>query len=797
MRITIERLRTSILAAGILLVVALVAFLTIAHFRNRFNAREIPKHLGMDIKQEANGVTYTQSRHGKMLFKLHASKVIQLRSGGRALLHDVQIEIYGPDGKSLDRISGDEFEYDQKAGTATAAGPVEITLARPTAPAAVDVAKKPADKEIASALHNVAHAAGSGQIDVKTSGLSFDQKTGVASTQQGVEFTTVQGSGSAVGATFDSEKGELLLSHAVALNVNRGTESVQLRAHSAAFDRTQMLCTLHGAEAGYRGGSATAGEARIVFRPDGSAMRLDGRDGFALNTAAGSRVSSPMGWVVFNEENQPQHGQMLGGVTMEWKGEDRETRGTAPTADLAFGANGDLRHAHLERGVTMHSEQNAPKGARAVRDWRSPVADVDFRRAGAGGQVALSMIHGSGGVVIASATTRGSATEAPSRMSADDVTARFDALQELTGMVATGHASLEQTTATGARQTTSGDRLDAQFAHAGRAGASSQRSSAAADIQSALVVGHVLVTDQPAGRPGQAAQAQLHATAGRAVYDGIARMVQLTGEPRIADGGLQLTADRVDFSQRSGDALARGDVKATWQGGANAGTRGGITLGGQGPAHMVAAEALLSRAAGEATFRGHARLWQQANSIAAPVIVLNQNRETLTASAVGRQRVNLILLNANTAERKGQPEMVSIKAADLKYSEAERKAELRGGVIANAGGATVSSSHAEIVFLPPGNHAGLDGGAAQVDRITASGGVQLTSQGRHGSGEKLVYTGESGSYVLTGTADDPPTLADPVRGTIRGTALIFNGRNDSVSIEGAGQKTTTQTVAPR
>lgn len=796
MRLTIERLRTLILAAGILLIAALIAFLVLAHFKNRFNAREIPRRLGIDIKQEANGVTYTQSSHGKTLFKIHASKVVQLRSGGRALLHDVQIEIYGPDGKSLDRITGNEFEYDQKAGTATAAGPVEITLTRPSAPTALDLGKKNADKEIASALHNMAHAAGSGQIDVKTSGLTFDQKTGVASTAQRVEFTTVQGSGSAVGATFDSQNGQLLLSHAVALNVNRGAESVQLHAQGAAFDRTQMLCTLHGAEAGYKQGTATAGEAQILFRPDGSAVRLDARNVFLLTTANGSRVSSPMGWLEFNQKNQPQHGQMLDGVTMESRSGDRETRGTAPTADLTFAANGDLRRAHLERGVTMHSEQDSAKGARLVRDWRSPVADVDFRRSGPSGQVALSTVNGSGGVVITSATQRGSATESPSRMSADSLTAQFGGRQELSRIVAAGHASLEQTTAAGAQQTTGGDRLDAQFAHNGRGGTPAA-TSASAQIQSAVVDGHVILTDQPASKVGQAAQAQLSATAAHAVYDGATQRVQLTGEPRVTDGGLQLTADRIDFSQASGDALARGSVKATWQGGANAGTRGGITLGGQGPAHVVAQEALLSRAAGEATFRGQARLWQQANSIAAPVLVLNQSRETLTATSVGKQRVNLTLLNANTAEHKGKPEVVRIQAADLKYSEAERKAVLRGGVVAETAGATVSSSRADIVFLPPGNHAASDGGAAQVDSITATGGVQLSSQGRTGSGEKLVYTGESGNYVLTGIADHPPTLNDPVRGTIRGTALIFNGRNDSVSIEGAGQKTTTQTVAPR
>jgi len=100
-------------------------------------------------------------------------------------------------------------------------------------------------------------------------------------------------------------------------------------------------------------------------------------------------------------------------------------------------------------------------------------------------------------------------------------------------------------------------------------------------------------------------------------------------------------------------------------------------------------------------------------------------------------------------------------------------------------------------MLPPGNHAGADGNAGQVDRITASGGVHISSQGRRGTGDRLVYSSESDEFVLTGTASAPPTLADGVKGSVSGTSLIFNSRDDSVRIEGNGRKTLTETVAPK
>jgi lipopolysaccharide export system protein LptA len=75
--------------------------------------------------------------------------------------------------------------------------------------------------------------------------------------------------------------------------------------------------------------------------------------------------------------------------------------------------------------------------------------------------------------------------------------------------------------------------------------------------------------------------------------------------------------------------------------------------------------------------------------------------------------------------------------------------------------------------------------------------VVVNSAGRRGTGEQLVYSGETGEYVLTGTSAAPPRMTDPARGTVSGESLIFNSRDDSVSIEGQGQKTTTETTSPK
>ncbi|MGA2049180.1 MAG: hypothetical protein ABSG96_15890 [Terracidiphilus sp.] len=841
MRFTIERLRTVVLVAGVLLIAALVVFLARGKLKNPLNLKDIPKELGVNVQSDATGYTLDHSMGGHSRYRIHAAKGVSYKDN-HAVLHDVKIELFGEDGSRTDRIEGAEFEYDQKVGKATAAGPVEITLMRPgvapaIAPKSVS-AKASAVKGKTTPIASMAATADRGEIHVKTSGLTFDTQSGITTTSERVDFSMVQGSGSSMGATYDSKQGFLVLDRAVELNTERSGQAVVIHAAHAEFERATHLCRLHSATADYRGGKATAGDARVLFRDDGSAIRLDALNGFDLVTANGGHIAAPSGSMDFDEHNQARQGHMGGGVKMDSTRQAengvRQMHGTAPTATMEFTEKGELRHAHMERGVDMHSEQvseSANGPLRVSRTWKSPLADVDFRDNGQG-QAEPATIHGVQGVVVTGESQRGKAAPVPSKLSADEVTGEFGPDSVLSAMTGTGHATIEEISATGTRQTSSGDRIEAHFAPpSAKTGPASGPAGAgqgeAGQIQSAVLDGHVVLTQEPAPKPGGEAPVLLRAWAGKAVYEGVGEWLHLTLNPRVEDGGMQMTADKIDVSHESGDAFAHGNVKATWldaskpgQPGAPANTGAGqnnVALGGKGPTHVVAAEAQLSHAVGGtdsvATFRGHARLWQEANSVAGPVIVLDRQKQTLVSTSNDpAEPVKAVLLSAGglepgSAAGKGAagnsktPSVIRLRGGDLKYSDGERKAVMRAGglgpVVAETPTATSASSEVELLLLAPGNHAGKDGGQAQVDRMTARGHVVVTSEDRRGTGEQLVYTGENGDYVLTGTAATPPRMTDSARGNVTGAALIFHSRDDSVSIEGGGNRTTTETTAPK
>jgi lipopolysaccharide export system protein LptA len=444
------------------------------------------------------------------------------------------------------------------------------------------------------------------------------------------------------------------------------------------------------------------------------------------------------------------------------------------------------------------------------------VADIAFRNAGKG-KVEPATIHGMDGVSVVATSQRGSGPAVPEKLTADEVTGEFGENGALTKLTGRGHTSIAETTASGTQESMSGDRLEAHLA----AAANAKESSGAAptrgemQIESATVNGNVVLTEKPAAKAG-VEQAVMRATAGRADYDNVGQWLHLSENPSVTDGGLELTSDKLNVSQESGDAVAQGNVKATWIGDAPGTKRdnksaGSVNanFGAQGPTHVIAESAELRHSTGAATFKGKVRLWQQGNSVNAPVIVLDRTKQTLVAQTTSAKNpVQVVMVSATAAvpgagdsQKQKDPSVVSVRGGELKYSSAERKAVMRAGVagrvVSSTADATTYSNELELTLLPPGNHAGKDGAPAQVDRMTSTGRVEISAGGRHGSGEQLVYTSDNGKYVLTGTAATPPQLTDPTRGTVTGQALIFSSRDDSVSIEGDGRKTTTVTTAPK
>src|SRR6185437_4703003 len=150
----------------------------------------------------------------------------------KAELQDVSIIVYGRDEDRSDQIYGSEFSYDQKTGDITAQGEVHIDLD------ANSTGTSQPDQAPAQETRNVIH--------VKTSDLTFNKTTGIARTDQKIEFRIPEATGSAVGALYDSHKSMLTLRSAVKIN-SLQKQGSSLAAQSATISKEPRVIVLYAA----------------------------------------------------------------------------------------------------------------------------------------------------------------------------------------------------------------------------------------------------------------------------------------------------------------------------------------------------------------------------------------------------------------------------------------------------------------------------------------------------------------------------------------------------------------------
>jgi len=194
---SIAQVRKWLIAGVVLLVVGVTVSYWFTRFRVGPALHSVPTELGVDIQQTSEGFSLSKSEAGRTLYTIRASKAVQFKSGGRADLHDVHIVVYGKAHDRYDQIYGNEFTYDPESGDINAVGEVHIDLqGNAEGPLKPDQA---APAELKNPLHVTTHA------------LIFNQKTGMARTDELVGFRSAQAGGSAKGAYYDSKENELQL----------------------------------------------------------------------------------------------------------------------------------------------------------------------------------------------------------------------------------------------------------------------------------------------------------------------------------------------------------------------------------------------------------------------------------------------------------------------------------------------------------------------------------------------------------------------------------------------------------
>ena len=748
MPLSVQRLRRAFALTALAIVLVVAAFYLYGRLRSRPLASKMARSMSSEIQQSTTGFTYSRSEGGRTVFTIHASKQVQFRQGGRIRLQDVSIIVYGRQSNRFDQIYGSDFEYDPQSGEISAPGEVNIDLeADVEGPLRPDQAPP---KELKNPIH------------VSTHGLTFNRNTGLASATGALSFRVPQGSGSAVGAYYDSRANLLTLRSQVRVKL-AGPQGATVLADHADFSkepRQAVLSAVH-IEQGER---AMDCQKLTFFLRDDNTLDHVVASGDVRAAAQGpttAHLRAPQADFRMGPGNQVRSAVLSGGVALETTGETVAS-GTAGKAVLDFGPRNHLTQVSTSDGVKFTQAPRPAQGKNpAVQGVDLAAAGVDFFVKD--GRV-LDHAVTNGAAQITLLPVPGAAAGGSTVVTADQFQATFDGRNHLRTLHGAPHARIVSTTPGKPDRTSASQSLAVSFAPRG-------------GIAGVLQEGGVQFTEGPRS-----------ATAAQARYNPTDDTLVLSGAPRVSEAGLTTTAQTIRFDRRTGQASAEGDVKSTYLD--LKPQPGGALLASSDPIHVTARSATVRQTTGVARYTGQARLWQGANLVQAPVIVFDREHRTLTAQSANGALVSTVFVQES---QKGRVTPVNVLSERLSYVDAERQAHFEGGVTVKSADATLTAAQATVVLVPRGekSEAGATPTASQVERVTAEGRIHIQEADRQAQGEHLVYTPDDGKFVLTG---DSPSIFDAEHGSVTGDSLTFFSHDDRVLVESKGAtRTVTRT----
>jgi lipopolysaccharide export system protein LptA len=761
MDLFISRLRRWFALAGIIACLVVLG----VYFHARHNVqnalKQVPQKLGIQIQQSAQEFTISKSDHGRTLFKLQANKAVQYKGGGRAELHDVTITIYGRDSLRFDQVYGKDFEYDQRSGDVTSKGEVSIDLqANPQGGTSPDQATP---KELKNPIH------------LKTTNLVFNQKTGDAWTPSLVEFYVPQTSGSAVGAKYSAEKNVLTLQSQVRMTVS-GASPLRILAQHAVLGKDPREIVLEYAQAESQQGRGQADEATLFLREDNALDHAIARGNVVINSSGNRSRSSPAVRnyraasaptstlsqitsqnldVAMRPRNQVDTAIFSGDVHLKTEG-TQSTESSSGRAVLTFKGRNILTKIHAEQQVKLLQHQASAANTQDVA-VTAPIIDVFIAN---GNRLTRAETSGPPEITLLPPESKpGTQT----RVTADKFTAKFDSLGQLSQIHGNTRARVVTTeppknNSPQPDRVSTSDVIDAYF----RPGTG---------IEELVQEGHFTYQARTQQAFGE-----------RARYTPADQILVLSGAPRIIDTGMVTTARTVRLNRATGEGFAEGSVKTTYSDLKS--QPNGALLASSAPVHVTAESMTAHNSPAVATYKGNARLWQDANMVEAPSIEFQKDQRIIVADSNSQQKVSTAL---SSIDKSGKSTPVHITSNHLTYHDSDREAHYQGDVIARDPDFTATSSQMDVFFAPANQSAerrapSAAATPAKLEKIIALGSVVVSQPTRRATGDQLIYTSVDDRFILTG---GPPSIFDAERGKVTGVSLTLFRHDDRVIVNGS------------
>lgn len=680
---------------------------------------------------------YDGKRH---VAEVRAKGMRQLNDPPRLELEQVELHLFKGDETTYDRIRSAKAHLDQAHDTLYSEGEVEITMGVP-----------------------VEGAPRTRLLGIRSSGVSFDVKTGRAKTDRLATFTFELGDGKAVGAVYDPNLGELILK-----------SEVELHWRGAGAHGKPM--TLEAGEATYREKDS------VVLLPLWSKLT---RENSELN-ATDSIVSL--------KENGIN--TVIGKQAQGWaRYPNRRLEYSAARLFMAFDDRNEVKQILGEENARVVSTTDAARNTSTADRL-----DLQFDTATGESVLRETIATGHGVMESAPLPRPGRATPETRRVASDFLIARMrPGGRDVARVEAVKPGRLEflPNRPDQRKRTLDAERMEMDYGpenqpevfHAHKAATITEPPRRAAGDQRPPDLPQRTWSDELKAAfdsRGQMSrleqwgdfryeQGERKARAHKATLEEARDLITLEKAARMWDPSGSTAASVITLDQKSGDMSAEGDVVST-----RAPDRKGQSssmLSNEEPVNARAERMRATDRNQKIRYEGKAVAWQGANRIWADTLDLDRAARRLHAR--GGVRTQLLDRQKAAAKTPAASSFVHIEAPDLVYTEQDRLARYTGGAHMTRPGLDVKASQIRAYL----NEASAE---SSLDRAYAEGRVTIV---RTAPDRTITATGETAEYAAREDRivieHGDPTLVDSVRGTTKGARLTYWTNLDKLLVNGA------------
>lgn len=707
-----------------------------------------PAALPLELNSAAEDWRWQQTSGGRTVVEITARNVRQVKETSQVELEKVELRLYHQDGTVFDLVKSAQAQFSQSERRLYSDGDVDITLGVPM------------EGQPRRTL-----------VSIHSSGVTFDSTTGKASTGRAASFVFENGTGKAVGASYDPSTKELRMQSQVELNWQKPgphTKPMKVEAGELVYNETGSVIMLSPWARLTRENTVIESAGALVHLENGAIRQIEAQKGHGTDSYPGRqlRYGADQLLVMFSDAGTVEKVTGEPNASLLSTAATSQTSMNADRVDLEFAtADGEsvLTRA-LANGNGMVESKPLPAAGRLPPETRllhSQVIEVKMRPGGR--EIEEVVTHAPGTVEFL-----------PNR--AGQHRRKLDG--ERMSIAYAANNQIESFTAVNARTET--EPTPEEKAH----------NRVVSRTSSKGLLAHF---DPKTGQLTRMEQwddftydeGDRKARAVRAVMEPLENVITLETKARLWDSTGSTAADHIRMDQRTDHLLADGHVTSSRL--PDKKKSASEMLNGDEPLQAIAATMTASDHNRLIHYEGKVVLWQGASRVQADRVDIDRVHRRLVADG----SVATQFMEQPKAEKKAAPKeplFTLVRAQHLLYTEENRLATYTGGVVMTRPGLNVKSAMLRAYLAE-------SGADSRIEKAYADQHVEIvqTSPGRRrtGTGEHAEYYTANQKIVLRGGL---PQLVDSLRGSTRGTELTYFANDDRLLVNGLPDRPATSRI---